>query len=105
MYPGASNSCVWIVIVIGKKVLFEPQTYLNDSSRREYRLSGFLLLGFRSNIFLTQQGRQLCVQLSNLEGQVPVFMSSSDRMSQLYLQAAGSLFAAYTTLRAKAEVF
>jgi hypothetical protein len=45
-------------------------------------------------IFFIQQGRQRCIRPPNLEDQVPVFMSPSDRVAQLCPQAPGSLFVA-----------
>jgi hypothetical protein len=41
------------------------------------------------------QGRPPCVQTPNLEDQVLVFMSPSDRVAQLYPQAPVSLFVAF----------
>jgi hypothetical protein len=50
---------------------------------------------FGDSNFLTEQGRQPCVQPPNMEDQVPVFMSPSDRVAQLYPQAPGSLLIAF----------
>jgi hypothetical protein len=41
----------------------------------------------------------------NLDGQVPVFISSRNTMARLYPQALGSLFVASYTRRATVEVF
>jgi hypothetical protein len=53
-----------------------------------FPFSGFATL-------LLEQGSQPCIQTCNLVAQIPVFISSKDRMAQLYPQAAGSLFAAF----------
>jgi hypothetical protein len=42
-------------------------------------------------------------RLPNLEGQVPVFISPTNRVAQLYPQALGSLFVSPTTRRATVE--
>jgi hypothetical protein len=41
----------------------------------------------------------------NLEDQVPVFISPTNRVAQLHSEALGSLFVASTTRRATVEVF
>jgi hypothetical protein len=46
-------------------------------------------------LFYTEQGRPVLRQSHNLEDQVSVFMSPSDRVAQLYPQAVGSIFVAY----------
>jgi hypothetical protein len=58
-------------------------------------LSDFHFFESRNTIFFTEQGRQPCVQPPNLEDQISVFMSPSDRVVQLYPQAPGSLFVAF----------
>jgi hypothetical protein len=45
------------------------------------------------------------LRLSNLEGQVPVFLSSRNRVAQLYPRALGSLLSPLTTRRATVGVF
>jgi hypothetical protein len=57
--------------------------------------SGFHFFGFCNKIFFSEQGRQPCAQPPNLEDQVPVFRSPSDRVAQLYPQSSGSLFVAF----------
>jgi hypothetical protein len=59
----------------------------------------FRLFGFRNNIYCHRVNSQLqssaLRQTPNLEHQVPVFMSPSNRVSQLYPQAPGSLSVAF----------
>jgi hypothetical protein len=87
-----------IVIRIGITALFEPYPSLEDSARLVYSWyeldhQVFTSLDFATIIFLQSK----VVSLSptpNLEDQVPVFMSPSDKVVQLYPQAPGSLFIA-----------
>jgi hypothetical protein len=48
-----------------------------------------------ATIFFTENDPQLHLQPPNIEDQVPVFMSTSDRVTLLYPQALGSLFVAF----------
>jgi hypothetical protein len=76
-------------------------------------LSGKLLLVVTSTVIhrFESHGTQDHILLSNiwdspnLEDKVPVFISPSERLDQLYLQALGSLFSPSTTSRATVEVF
>jgi hypothetical protein len=62
--------------------------------------------GFHNNTFFYRSWSSALCPTPNLEVQVPVFMSPSDRVAQLYLQAPYSLFVACTTHRATmVEVF
>jgi hypothetical protein len=57
--------------------------------------SGFHFFGFRNaNLFYRARPSDLRPTL-NQEDQVPVFMSPSNRVAQLYLKAPGSLFVAF----------
>jgi hypothetical protein len=77
--------------VIGKTALSEPQEILSDLSDSP---SSFHSFEFRNNNFY--RARSLALRPTpNLEDQVPVFMSPSDSVIQLYPQAAGSLFVAF----------
>jgi hypothetical protein len=80
------------IITIGKTALFEPWPSLEDSARSH---PVFTYLDFITIIVLQSKARQPCVQPPNLEDQVSVFMSPSDRVVQLYPQAPGSLFVAF----------
>jgi hypothetical protein len=71
--------------------LFKPWPSLEDSARLS---SGFSLFGFRNNNFYRSRSSSLRPSL-NLEDQVSVFMSPSDRVAQVYPQALGSLSAAF----------
>jgi hypothetical protein len=70
-----------------------------------------LLLVLASAIFLGSKSRgthdhillSLIRDSLNLEGQVSVFMSLSDRVAQLYLQALGPFSSPRTTRRATVE--
>jgi hypothetical protein len=55
--------------------------------------SGFHFFGFHDNFFYIVRSSAFC-PTPNLEEQVSVFMSPSDRVAQLYPQAPGSLFVA-----------
>jgi hypothetical protein len=46
-------------------------------------------------IFFTKQDREPCDQPPNLEDHVPVFISPSDRVAQLYSKVPGSLFVVF----------
>jgi hypothetical protein len=60
------------------------------------RPSGFHFFGFRNNNFFLQSKVVSLESKPNLEDQVSVFTSPSDRVAQLYPQALGSyLFAFY----------
>jgi hypothetical protein len=83
------------IIIIDKTALFDSWPSLEESSRFVYKSSVFHLFGFRNSNFFTWQVLQLCLQLTNLENQVPVFMSASDMAAQLYPQAQGSLYVAF----------
>jgi hypothetical protein len=61
---------------------------------------GFEPRGTHDNILLSQIWDSL-----SLKGQVPVFMSSKNKVSHLYRQALGFLSSSPTTRRAKVEVF
>jgi hypothetical protein len=64
--------------------------------RRFYKIvSAFHFFRFDTTIFFTEQGRQPCVQPPNMEGQVPVFISPRNGVTQLYPQALGSLFVVF----------
>jgi hypothetical protein len=52
-------------------------------------------LNFATIFCFIELGRQPCVQPPNLEGQVSVFMSPSERVTKLHPQALGSLFVAF----------
>jgi hypothetical protein len=56
--------------------------------------TGFYFIGFRNNNFYRARSSAL-PPTPNLEDQVPVFISPSDRVTQLYPQAPGSLFVAF----------
>jgi hypothetical protein len=75
-------------IIIGKTTLFEPQPSLEHSARFTLRPSGFHLFEFCKKNYLIAR------PAPNLEDQVSVFMSSSDRVAPLYPQTPGSLFIA-----------
>jgi hypothetical protein len=59
------------------------------ATRPRRLIFGFESRGTHDHIFLPQ-----IRDSPNLEGQVPVFISPSNRMAQLYPQALGSLFVA-----------
>jgi hypothetical protein len=59
------------------------------------------IFGLQDSNCSTEQSRQTCI----LEDQVPLFMSPSDRVAQLYPQAPGTLLSPSTTRRAAVGVF
>jgi hypothetical protein len=70
-----------IIIMIEKAALFEPQRSLEDSARFD---PVFHFFGFGNNIFFFFTGHSYLPTLrpnSNLEDQVPVYMSPSDRVA------------------------
>jgi hypothetical protein len=77
-------------------------SYVTFSLTRGWVCRLHLLLTFASTVILRPESRWthdhiLLSQIresSNLEGQVPVFISSRNRVAQLYLQALGFLFVA-----------
>jgi hypothetical protein len=71
---------------IGKASIFKPWLSLSDLSALAFRPSSLHFFAFRNSNFFTQQGPQRCVQLPNLEDQISVPMSPSDRVSQLWSQ-------------------
>jgi hypothetical protein len=67
-----------------------PQKILRDFIRSSLRF-----FGFRNNVF-SYTARSLALRPNpNLEDQVSVFMSPSDRVAQLYPKARGSPFVAF----------
>jgi hypothetical protein len=56
--------------------------------------SGFYLFGFRDFFFFYRAKSSALSPTPNLQDQVPVFMSPTDSVAQLYPQAPGSLFVA-----------
>jgi hypothetical protein len=64
----------------------------NGKSQYSYLHQVFIPLNFATIILFTEQGCQRATL--NLDDQVPVFMSPSDRVAQLYPQEFGSLFIA-----------
>jgi hypothetical protein len=55
-----------------------------------------VLTSFDSATIIFYRARSSALRpTSNLEDQVPVFMSPSDRVAQIYIQAPGSLFVAF----------
>jgi hypothetical protein len=81
----------WFIIVIGKTALFEPSPSLRDSDIT----SGFHFFGFFTTINFYRARSSALRPTSNMEHQVHVFMSRSDRVAQLYPQAPDSLFVAF----------
>jgi hypothetical protein len=69
-----------IGIIIGKTDLFEPYPSLEDSAR--FHLV-FTSLNFATIFFLYTASASAFHPTPNLEDQVSVFMSSSDRVAQL----------------------
>jgi hypothetical protein len=78
-------------IIICKTALFEPYPSLGDYVRLHLV---FTSLDF-STIFFYRARSSALRPTPNLDCQVSVFMSPSDRMAQLYPQAPGSLFVAF----------
>jgi hypothetical protein len=74
--------------------------YVTSSLTRRLVCRLILLLAFASAVILRSESRgthdhillSLIRDSRNLEGQVPVFISSRNRLAQLYLQELGSLF-------------
>jgi hypothetical protein len=86
-------------IIIDKTAFFQPSS--EDSVPRYVYFVRLLdhpvctPLNFVT-INFTEQGRQPCAQPPpNLEDQVSLFISPSDRMAQLYPRAPGSFFVAF----------
>jgi hypothetical protein len=80
-----------IIIIIDKTALFEPWPSLEDSVRFNPVFSSL----YFAKIFFYRVRLSALHPTPNLEDQVPVFMSLSDRVPQLYLQAPGSLFVSF----------
>jgi hypothetical protein len=72
-----------------------PEEILPDLSDVNQTIRLSLLWISQQYFSCTEQGHQPRVQPPNLEDQIPVFMSPSDRVTQLYPQAPGSLFVAF----------
>jgi hypothetical protein len=80
-----------ITIIIGKTALFEPQPSLEDSSiELDHPVSTSL---YFTATYITRSSALR--PIPNLEDQVPVFMSPSDRVAKLYAQARDFLFVAF----------
>jgi hypothetical protein len=75
---------------------FWPTAYLEDFARLYLVLFNFFL--FHSNTFFTEQNCQPYVEAQPGEPGL-VFMSSNDRMAQLYPQSLGSVFVAFYDLQ------
>jgi hypothetical protein len=85
----------YIIIITGRTTLLAPQASLENSARfvHSWELDDpvFISLDFPTIIFY--RARSSTLRLTpNLQDQVPVFMSPSERVAQLYPQALGSLF-------------
>jgi hypothetical protein len=82
-------------VIIGKNINFWATAFLRRFCQTcLLRPSGFQFFGFRNNIFFYRARSLLLYATPNLEDQVPVLMSHSYRMAQLYSQALGSLYIA-----------
>jgi hypothetical protein len=85
-----------IIIIIRKTVIFLAVAFLRTFCQICLELDHpvFTSLDFATIIFYRARSSALC-PIPNLEDQVPVFMSPSDRVAQLYPQAPGSHFVAF----------
>jgi hypothetical protein len=88
-----------ITIIIGKIVLLEPQPSLQHSATLVYAIMDYTVwfsLLWISQHYLFYRARFSALHPThNLERQVSVFMSPSDRVAQLCPQVSGSIFAAF----------
>jgi hypothetical protein len=67
----------------GKNIPFSAISFLRRIFRQIYNHPVFNYLNFATLFFFSEQSRQ-SRRTSNLEDQVPVFMSPNDRVAQLY---------------------
>jgi hypothetical protein len=98
--PNSSNYS-YDIIIIGKTALLGHTASL---IRSRQITSGFHFFWISQHFFYKARSSALR-SIPNLKDQVPVFMSPSDRVAQLYPQTPGSLLSSSMTRKATVAVF